>query len=203
MNNAVLISIQPKWVSEIINGHKTVEIRKTKPKQQTPFKCYIYCTKACKLRLVGGLGYYDDDLAIIHTPYGVEIRNPYGSLGKDDKILNGKVVGEFICDKIDEYTFSNYEAEYRITDIELESTCLNQPDLIKYGKGETLYGWHISDLKIYVKPKELSEFAIKKKCNSCKISGYDSTACPYDNDCMVDYSLKRAPQSWCYVEVKE
>ena len=42
---AVLISIQPKWVEKIANGEKTIEVRKTRPNLQTPFKCYIYCTK--------------------------------------------------------------------------------------------------------------------------------------------------------------
>ena len=42
----VLISIKPKWCELIANGTKTVEVRKTKPNLETPFKCYIYCTKA-------------------------------------------------------------------------------------------------------------------------------------------------------------
>ncbi len=57
----------------------------------------------------------------------------------------------------------------------------------------------ISDLKIYDKPKELSEFCIMKKCNACK-SGYESNACIYDNNCKVPVPLTRPPQSWCYVE---
>ena len=43
---AVLISINPKWCKLIIDGKKTVEIRKTRPKIDTPFKCYIYCTRS-------------------------------------------------------------------------------------------------------------------------------------------------------------
>lgn len=43
---AVLISIRPKWCEKIISGEKTIEVRKTRPKMDTPFKCYIYCTKA-------------------------------------------------------------------------------------------------------------------------------------------------------------
>ena len=39
---AVLISIRPKWCEKIINGQKTIEVRKTRPKMDTPFKCYIY-----------------------------------------------------------------------------------------------------------------------------------------------------------------
>lgn len=167
----VIISIQPKWDEKIANGEKTVEVRKTRPKIKTPFKCYIYCTKAHKPRIMDHVFvYWDDDLAIIHTPYGVEIRNPYGSLGKDDELLNGKIIGEFICDRIDKYPY-NKEFGYEISEESLNKTMLTADEFCNYGKGKPLYGWHISDLKIYDKPKELSEF-----------------------------NLKRPPQSWCYVK---
>lgn len=45
---SVLISIHPEWCSQIENGLKTIEIRKTRPKISTPFKCYIYCTSRVK-----------------------------------------------------------------------------------------------------------------------------------------------------------
>lgn len=45
---AVLISIRPEWARKILNGSKTVEIRKTAPKCGVPFKCYIYCTAGGK-----------------------------------------------------------------------------------------------------------------------------------------------------------
>ena len=41
---AVLISIRPEWCAKIASGEKTIEVRKTRPKLETPFKCYIYCT---------------------------------------------------------------------------------------------------------------------------------------------------------------
>lgn len=44
MSKAVLLSIRPKWCEKIANGEKIVEVRKTRPKMNTPFKCYIYCT---------------------------------------------------------------------------------------------------------------------------------------------------------------
>jgi len=44
MSKAVLISVQPRWCGLILNGKKTIEIRKTKPNIAPPFKCYIYCT---------------------------------------------------------------------------------------------------------------------------------------------------------------
>lgn len=42
MSKAVLISIRPEWCEKIINGRKNIEVRKTRPKMDTPFKCYIY-----------------------------------------------------------------------------------------------------------------------------------------------------------------
>lgn len=45
MKKAVLISIRPKWCQKIADGEKTIEIRKTRPRLETPFKCYIYCTQ--------------------------------------------------------------------------------------------------------------------------------------------------------------
>ena len=47
-HKAVLLSIRPEWCVKILNGEKTVEIRKNRPKLKPPFKCYIYCTKAQK-----------------------------------------------------------------------------------------------------------------------------------------------------------
>ena len=46
MSKAVLISIRPKWCEKIASGEKTIEVRKTRPKLETPFKCYIYCTQS-------------------------------------------------------------------------------------------------------------------------------------------------------------
>lgn len=167
---SVLISIRPQWVEKIASGQKTIEVRKTAPKCEVPFKCYIYETKGQYIKFIHGA----------HTKYG------YGC---------GKVIGEFVCDYVKEYT-SNERGWY-CYDLE---TCLLCDEIAGYGKGKTLYGWHISDLKIYDKPRELSEFYTKKKCNSCKKSGYESTACMYDEDCKVPMSITRPPLSWCYVE---
>lgn len=50
---AVLLSVRPKWCELIASGKKTVEVRKTRPKIETPFKCYIYCTKPKELSEFG------------------------------------------------------------------------------------------------------------------------------------------------------
>ncbi len=167
MSKAVLISIRPKWCEKIANGEKTIEVRKTRPKLDTPFKCYIYCTLP---------KYPHEDF--ITTSYPMP--QFYGG---------GKVVGEFTCDRIDEYDddtiFSFRHEDYaRWNDFGLDRACMHPEDFQNYADGKWLYGWHISDLKIYDKPRDLSRF-----------TGLRDTrfgAAPYD--------IKRAPRSWCYVE---
>ena len=171
MMKSVLIAIRPQWAEKIAKGIKTIEVRKTAPKE-VPFKAYIYCTKEKK----------QDDIIWA----GV-----CGDRGK----WNGRVIGEFICNNASELDYVYYwNNGYEF------ATCLTYRQVADYGKGKTLYGWHISDLKIYDKPKELSEFYTKKTCNSCKKSGYESVACMYDEDCKVPMLITRAPQSWQYIE---
>lgn len=182
---AVLISIRPQWCEKITSGEKTIEVRKTVPKE-VPFKAYIYETKESKRR------YLDDRF------------NSFFS-GKSCYTDMGKVIGEFICDKVDEYTFSHYEAEYRVTHVEQKVMCLNQPELIRYGKGKPLYGWHISDLKIYDKPKELSEFyTIAESGSDCCCGCVWHETPLFEMPCRTCTGerkyLYRPPQSWCYVE---
>lgn len=166
MGKAVLISIRPQWCEKIASGEKTLEIRKTKPNLETPFKCYIYCTQS-----------------------GVAL----GAWGK-----HGKVIGEFTCDRIfpinvfDNGSIQNCFFEH------MERSCLTYEGLADYiGNRRTGHGWHISNLKIYDSPKKLSEFK-----GLCKVES-DCCACPYYNYSKTDCdgrTIKRPPQSWCYVE---
>jgi predicted transcriptional regulator len=110
----------------------------------------------------------------------------------------GSVIGEFTCDKI----FSiGYDFDgCRIDDDLLLETMLDRVDINIYANGKTIYCWHISDFKRYDKPKPLSDFFHDEKCHSCKVSGYESSSCIYDNDCYVPKPIKRPPQSYCLVE---
>lgn len=72
---AILMSIQPEWCELISQGIKTVEVRKSRPKMDPSFKVYIYCTLSGEAWLTKG-------------------EQPVQG--------NGKVIGEFICSKIDE-----------------------------------------------------------------------------------------------------
>lgn len=143
MNKAVMISIHPKWCKLIANGKKTIEIRKTRPKLETPFKCYIYET-------LGKLG-----KEVSWRVWEYE--------GK------GKVIGEFVCDYI--YELHEYELtpqgefylhEKARLDLFLEQSCLSYGEICDYRKNlpchKPLYAWEISNLVIYDQPKELSEF---------------------------------------------
>lgn len=220
---SVLISIRPRWCEKICheigkneNGkpiyEKRIEMRKTAPKE-VPFKAYIYATRPKKFYKCGAVRTSDELLWLANGKVEMGDGFKFWADGNEYQCLNGRIIGEFICNKVDEYTFSHYEAEYRVTHIEQEAMCLNQPELIRYGKGETLYGWHISDLKIYDKPKELSEFYVHKYdnnfnyCYGCVhlvrlTTEYPCCECLRDRE-QREY-LKHPPQSWQYVdEVKE
>ena len=194
MVNAVLISIRPEWVEKIANEIKTVEVRKTKPNLKTPFKCYIYCTKGADagdrlwvLRKKIRMDYYGLAAACAN----LEKQPENHTLG------NGKVVAEFVCDNIATYNYDycphpeigmDYDCGdswWEIADEDLKSACLTEKEFRYYAFGhKKMYGWHISNLKIYDKPKQLSKFTgLRTGLGSIELR-----------------VLERPPQSWCYVE---
>lgn len=197
---AVLLSVRPKWCELIANGKKTIEVRKTKPKIRPPFKCYIYCTKP---KMITKYVFKPEDYPEYMRPEKpVFCKVPDGSSPYCSVVNgNGKVIGEFVCDVIFTMSITYSDPTSRIALKEFPYTCLTDRQIIDYlGNGNQGYGWHISNLVIYDKPKELNEFYLKKKCHSCKRSGYESSACIYDEDCIVPAIITRPPQSWCYVQ---
>ena len=207
---AVLMSVRPKWCELITSGKKLVEIRKTKPKLETPFKVYIYCTLPPQEELFthGCIREYANELIRLQDgrivyDYGMRLccdieGRPYTR----DNFLCQKVIGEFECDQIDEIAYSPEMHGKYISDIDdiHYVSCVNFEQMFDYLADGYGYAWHISDLVIYDKPKELSCFYVWKKCNSCRDTGYESVACQYDEDCKVPVVILRPPQSWCYVE---
>ena len=201
---SVLISIKPQWCAKIANGEKTIEVRKSRPKLETPFKCYIYQTKP-KDRLITILKDGDENYGEIYHGKPVFIKT-YGDGYWTGR--NQKVIGEFVCDRIDMLAPLNHCD----ADVEKES-CLTREQIVRYlnGKG---YGWHISALQIYDKPRELSEFYhyLPDKilyngdydcrgggeivCMDMPEGGSDCEECPYGGRVY----LKRPPESWRYVE---
>lgn len=181
---AVMISIRPKWCELIASGKKTVEVRKTRPKLETPFKCYIYCTKGRDTLWRGTDRYYVSD---------------YWENEKDIG-CDGKVIGEFVCDMVR----TEYEVADELVDVVFERTsCITAEKLVEYSNGKPLYSWHISKLVIYDEPKELSEFQRAPstdhcgwgECDLCKYGRYDEV-----DGWICKNVITRSPQSWCYVE---
>ena len=194
----ILISIKPEHCCNILNRDKILEIRTTCPAEwkkyldgktnikPKPCKVYIYCTK----------GKHDNWL----RKYPFSIKESFYQLCDDNfNCLNGKVVAEFILNEIDkiERDLNDWlpKNRYETTAQQLKNSCLTEQKLWGYGKGKTLYAWHIDNLIIYDKPKELSEFKVYDKT-------YDSVgAFGWTFDEKEKYfPLKRPPQSWCYVE---
>lgn len=177
MGKAVLMSIRPEWCKKILDGEKTVEVRKTKPKDvKPPFKCYICCT------LAGS-----DSLFIDVLNRDVATWNRGGWPEK-----RGRVIGEFICDDI-----RRIGPEYCVVKEDIESaiagSCLTVPQVkdyagwksgLSYAELKDLYGWHISGLKIYDIPRKLKEFTVLQRTQFG----------------MRPVEVHRPPQSWHYVE---
>ena len=196
MSKAVLISIRPKWVEKIASGKKTIEVRKTQPKLDTPFKCYIYCSKA-KERLIGILKDGDENYGEIYHGKPVFIKQDEGSVC-DMWGNRQKVIGEFTCDRIVPITYDGGRLWCPTNAAFSPATCLSQAEIIAYiGNKGRCYGWHISDLRIYDTPRELSEFQrATDPCDSCHAEyTWECTDCK-----KLGGDIKRPPQSWCYVE---
>ena len=195
---AVLMSIHPKWCEKIFRGEKTIEVRKTAPKLETPFTVYVYQTRhKCKR----------GDLSLIVDAL--------------DEIFGcGKVIGSFVCNKI--YSFITFGAGAVCIDSDwnqippervIKETCLTEQQIMDYlergiGNYEG-YGWHITEANLFDTPKELSEFYIPckwyEKGNGCPedCGFFKQDGCTIDRTddfCEGKRLLTRPPQSWCYVE---
>jgi len=189
----ILQPIKPQYCELIASGKKTIEVRKTKPKLQTPFKAYIYCTKDKLLTKSHNNG----NIYLSENKYKLALEKA-GNL-----TLSGKVIGEYVCDEIT----GGYLIE-PFGDFIQKETCLTYDELKKYANDKPLYFWHISDLKIYDKPKELSEF-LKYGFDEAYSSWEDLFTIGVNGCGTViyppepkedDWRLTRPPQSWCYVE---
>ena len=220
---AIIQSLSPVVCERIANGEQSIIVAKTAPKE-VPFKDYVYCTKKGKIFFHGGIGekevlFYNPDEKKYKFDYSFELmgcKNEY----TEDNFLSGKVIGEFICDRVDTYDADVIACtKWEVNGGEVKEhlrynagACLTAEQMFDYSKGKSLYGLHISDLKIYDKPKELGEFYTLGNCekydfcNQCKNfhrgQGWlDGSYC--DEDSCLDNTripVTRAPKSWQYVE---
>lgn len=214
---SILISIKPQWCEKICNKigkkngkpiyEKPIEVREDAP-SEVPFKAYIYATKPKRFYKCGAVHTSDELLWLANGKVEMSDGFKFWADGDEYQCLNGKVIGEFVCDKVDEYKFhegltefnsmglpSRIYGSYLIFTDDYKSMCLSYDEVKNYGKRKTLYGLHISDLKIYDKPKELSEFRKpfidfvpppESKMVNSKIG--------------INEKVTNPPQSWFYVE---
>lgn len=196
MKDAVLLSIYPKYCELILNGSKTVEIRKNKPNLPTPFKCYVYCTRAKSQVKNGGMILSNDELYRLpngEIKYGnsIELATYEENEYSTDNFLNRKVIAEFTCTGISEFqVFENGSIQYW-NRYYLENSCLPYDEVARYiGNNRHGYAWEISNVKAYSHLMNVSDF---RRCKNCKIKLECSSIC--DDSESVIY---RPPWGWCY-----
>ncbi len=216
---SILISIKPEWVEKILNGEKTIEVRKTAPKCGLPVEVYIYCAKNklhyrsgalvfnkddCFKRSVDGTYKYGDSVELM----GYSPDYPYD----ENNFLNGKVVAKFTLRKVEDVLhvewpylcntlMSDYRTKSLIPSKFYDAACLSPLEIVRYGNiGKPLFAWHISDLEIFDRPRGLCEFH-----TNVKKEPPEELLCPECGKPMEYYEykyLKKAPKSWQYIEVE-
>ena len=201
---SIVTSVSPYLCEKIASGDCKILVKKSAPKE-TPFKAYIYAIRPKRFYKCGAVSTSDELLWLANGKIKMGDGFKFWADGDEYQCLNGRIIGEFVCDKVYSLSFSRAFEDYDFTEIykdndsnnyfSLKKICLTQNEIYEYAKGRTLYGWHISDLKIYDKPKELSEFRKpfidyvspkESKMVNPKIGISEYVTCP--------------PQSWIYVE---
>lgn len=200
--NAIMYSVNPKPLCNILNKKKTVEVRTTIPAewkewlkdQSKPFpkkELYLYCTKGKELNFNA----YENQWEYNH-PLDKKLLNP--SIHN----VNGKVVAKCVVEKIEKVTWERHEwlpkdyYAYNISFSDLCNACLSVGEFNDYGKKKPLYALHLTALEIFDKPKELGEFH-KKWFNKVRDQVWKI---PFPEE---QFRIKHSPQSWCYIESEE
>jgi predicted transcriptional regulator len=180
----IMISNNPKSAEQIMNGKKKIEVRKFYI--EPPFKVLNYVTKYENNKLKNQL------IRLVDTGEA----KLCSATDLSNYRLNGKVAFEYTVNKVDRYEYDKEkimgEGYFGLYYDELKKACLTFDEALVYGDKKDLYGWHISDLKIYDKPKELREFRTPKNCGECSV-----------DDCYYCDSkpITKPPQNFVYCEV--
>lgn len=222
---AIMISDNPRYCVLIMNGDKTIEVRKNKALASAIQKLidengyadiYVYCCK-------NGVDINGIPTELVDYR-GCAIYNRFQLMRKGAKLtsddeqprLNGKVLFKFRCYKVEDIIFNGYfhpnDDEYTTNTMNgkelMKASCLDLNHLVNYLEGTLKkrnvgYAIHISDLKIFDKPKELNEFKIKRKINECSGCKYlDTNTYEHCIKCEETRPLTKAPQNMIYIEVE-
>lgn len=177
----ILASIKPYYYYLIGERKKTIEVRKTALKN-LPQDIAFYMSKDEK------------SFAKIPKEFQEKYRKHFGKVGMRVicyRVIEWKYLPDYIFPSLRMYYISVHDGE---------KTCLSYEEIEEYGKGKTLYGWHIYDLKIYDKPKPIMQFykPCPIKIKNCPVCELYST---YTGCCMNN--IDRPPQSYMFVEEVE
>lgn len=175
----ILASLKPYYYYLIGEKIKTLEIRKSDLKN-LPQDILFYMSKDKK------------SFAKIPKKFQEKYRKHFGKVGI-----------EFICKDVILLEFQKFTLYDTYINLEkyLKEMCLSSRQVFEYGRGKTLYGWHISNLKVYDEPKELSEFWGRKNCLAADtVECWNCFATCLEINGRHYRPLSRPPQSWCYVE---
>ena len=204
---SILISINPQHALNILNGSKTLELRKSVPKDFIGW-VYMYIT----------LGKKHEALIDFSTFAFVKYNSRFHFVNLKNStpllqfrpVLNGKVVARWWFDGYRKLQYEDYIGDYIYGNMQLyemktfiSNLCLTYDEIKDYGNEKDLYAWHINKLEIFDKPMWLSEFIshkiVENVCGSEEKWYQDTT----DYFIIKNKGLTRPSQSWQYVWVKE
>lgn len=164
----LLITVPSERAFKILNGLQTLELRTYVPKNYQGWVNLCVAKKEpklCSLTFVGRKFYMLKD-QIAHFTFFSDVAD------EDLNFLNGKVVARFWFDEYEEYgntDLYSYTYMHRIEKL-LKNACITSDKLYgyikkvkpeeetKYRKYHPFYAWHIKNLEIFDKPKELRVF---------------------------------------------
>ena len=167
---SVLISIQPKWCELIASGKKTVEVRKTRPKLETPFKVYIYQTKRTWT--------YDIYSRIANS--------------------QSKVIGEFVCDEI--YADAHFNATTRVLLDNACLTLMDIARYVKPKQTAYFWHISDLVIYDEPRELGKFKRVCDGNCQSCQYAIWQTNGWAYEPYIVDCKPITRPPQSWCYVE---
>lgn len=125
-------------------------------------KLLLYCTKGKEL-------------------WGDGTGQTWNSIAKDEDLdlvfelnptltrLNGKIVAQCDCEKVDNIIYNGWWNCYANSEeinydtlFDETNTCLTPEQISKYLKNDIGYALHLSDLEVFNNPKDLSDFGVRK-----------------------------------------
>lgn len=130
---SVMLTIRLKWFYLTYKGIKTIEVRKTAPKD-----------------FVGDV--YE---VVSKTNFEKDLMEIPENEREFFRKFKGKVGLKFTLNKVE-------ETDHIVVEELLKSSCLTFKELDTYLNKKDGYGWGIDNLVIFDEPKELSEFTVSK-----------------------------------------